>query len=156
MIGYSETARALRIRKLERIERTPIVLAEHFELAPDFDPLKLIGGAWGVWFDEGGTPVSVRLRFSGEQAVRRMGEERWHPSERAERDSEGRLIWTVEVDEPQELLPWVRGWGAACEVLEPPELREQVLGDVRRQMRAYGIADAGADDRQRRFDDIFG
>jgi len=156
MVGYSEAAGALRIRKLERIERTPIVLAEQFAVAPTFDPLRLIGGAWGIWFDEGSTPVTVRLRFSGEQAVRRMGEERWHPSERAERDSEGRLIWTVEVDEPQELLPWVRGWGAACEVLEPPELREQLIGDVRKQMRAYGIADSDPNDRQQRFNDVFG
>jgi hypothetical protein len=132
------------------------VLDDSFTVAAGFDPFKLLGGAWGIWFDEGSQPVTVRLRFSGERAIRRMGEERWHPSEHSERDGEGRLIWAAEIDEPQEMLPWIRGWGADCEVLEPQELREQVLGEIRRQMRAYGAGDSASSDRQQRFDDIFG
>jgi CRISPR-associated endonuclease/helicase Cas3 len=138
-VGYSETAKALRARKLERIERTPILLDEHFTVDAGFDPFRLLSGAWGIWFDEGAPPTTVTLRFSGAQAIRRVGEERWHPSERKERDAEGRLVWRAEIDEPQEMLPWIRGWGSDCEVLEPRELREQVMGDVRRQMRTYGI-----------------
>jgi len=138
-IGYSETAKAIRARKIERIERTPLVLDEHFIVDAEFDPFRLLGGAWGIWFDEGAQPITVTLRFSGEQAIRRVGEERWHPSERKERDAEGRLVWTAEIDEPQEMLPWIRGWGADCEVLGPQELREKMIGEVRRQMRMYGI-----------------
>ena len=100
--------------------------------------------------------MTVKLRFTGEQAVRRVSETRWHPSERKEKDSEGRLIWTAEIDEPQEMLPWIRGWGADCEVLEPKELREQIKGEVRRLMRQYEIAELAADSRHQRFNDIFG
>jgi len=156
VIGYSEQAGALRVRKLDRIERTPVVLDERFTIADDFDPLRLLGGAWGIWFDEGGQPVTVRLRFSSEQTIRRVGEERWHPSQHTERDPEGRLRWTAELDEPLELLPWVRGWGADCEVLEPADLRDKAIGEVRRQMRVYGLAETDSTDRQQRFDDIFG
>lgn len=156
VIGYSELNAALRVRKLERIERTPLVLAESFTVAADFDPFKLLGSAWNIWFDSDASPVTVQLRFHGEEAIRRVLEERWHPSERKDRDAEGRLLWTAEVDEPQEMLPWIRGWGAACEVLGPSDLRERVIGEIRRQMRMYGVVESDSSDRQRRFDDIFG
>lgn len=155
-IGYSEIAQAVRIRKLERVERTPLVLDERFTVIPDFDAFRLLGSAWRIWFDEGAEPVTVKLRFTDEQAIRRMGETAWHPSQRAERDREGHLIWTAEIDEPQEMLPWIRSWGASCEVLEPKELRAQVVGEVRRQMRRYGIHEVSPENRQQRFDDIFG
>lgn len=145
MIGYSELAGAMRVRKLERIERRPLVLDEPFAVAAGFDPFKLLGGAWSIWFDEDSQPISVRLRFSGDQVVRRVLEERWHPSQRTERDPEGRLIWAAEVDEPLEMLPWIRGWGADCEVLEPQELREHVMGELRRQTALYGLDTAGRD-----------
>jgi len=156
VIGYSETVQAIRARKLERIERTPLVLDEPFTVRDDFDLHRLLTGAWGIWFSEDAQPVTVRLRFTSAQVIRRIGEERWHPSERTERDAEGRLLWIAEIDEPQEMLPWIRGWGADCEVLEPQELREKMIGELRRQMRVYGIADTDASDRQQRFDDIFG
>ena len=56
-----------------------------------------------------------------------------------EEDAEGRLIWTAEIDAVQEIMPWIRGWGADCEVLEPHEVREQIKGKVRRQARMYGL-----------------
>jgi CRISPR-associated endonuclease/helicase Cas3 len=49
------------------------------------------------------------------------------------------LVWTAEIDEVKEMLPWIRGWGADCEVLEPAELREKVKGELRRQAGMYGI-----------------
>ena len=154
-IGMAEPPGKLRTRKLERIERV-VSTDEPFEVPPDFDPNTLLAGAWSIWFDEGDQPISVTLRFSGNQAIRRMHETIWHPSERKERDAEGHLVWTAEIDEPQEMLPWIRGWGADCEVLAPQELREKVMGEVRRQMRVYGIGDTDAGNRQQRFDDIFG
>jgi CRISPR-associated endonuclease/helicase Cas3 len=155
VIGLAEPPGKLRTRKLERIERV-VSTDEPFDVPDDFDPNKLLAGAWGIWFDEDDKPVTVKLRFSGKDAVKRMGESSWHPSERKELDAEGRLTWTGEIDAVQEMLPWIRGWGADCEVLEPQDLREKMQGELRRQMRVYGIGDTDASDRQQRFDDIFG
>lgn len=143
VIGLAEPPGAIRTRKLERIERVEIT-DEPFTVPSDFDANALLAGAWGIWFDEGDRPTTVRLRFSGAQAVRRVQETIWHPSQRTEDDGEGRLLWSAEIDEPQEMLPWIRGWGADCEVLEPAELREQVVGEVWRQAALYGIGDTKA------------
>lgn len=97
----------------------------------------------------------MRLRFSS-FVRKRVEETRWHPSERKEIDDEGRLIWTAEVDALQEMLPWIRGWGADCEVLEPQDLRDQMTGEAARLARLYSQQASNPDDRQQLFRDIFG
>jgi len=153
-IGLAEPPGKLRTRKLERIERA-MVTDEPFEVPATFDPNKLLAGAWGIWFDEDDRPTTITLRFS-RFIARRVQETIWHPSQRVEQDDQARLIWTAEIDAPQEIMPWIRGWGADCEVLEPQEVREQIIGEVRRLMGCYGISETDVSDRQRRFNDIFG
>jgi len=66
------------------------------------------------------------------------------------------------VAEPQEMLPWIRGWGADVEVLEPEDLRERMMGEARRLARVYGWEvhrsgpDRAANDEYHFFDDFFG
>jgi CRISPR-associated endonuclease/helicase Cas3 len=43
------------------------------------------------------------------------------------------------VAEPLEMYPWIRGWGADVEILEPAELRERFRGEVERMKEIYGI-----------------
>jgi len=45
------------------------------------------------------------------------------------------------VAEPQEMLPWIRGWGADVEVVEPPGLRDRMLGEARRLAVLYNLAE---------------
>jgi CRISPR-associated endonuclease/helicase Cas3 len=37
------------------------------------------------------------------------------------------------------MLPWIRGWGADCEVLEPKILRRALEREVMELMDRYGI-----------------
>lgn len=149
VIGVAEPPGKLRTRKVERVERVELT-DEPFSVPADFNPNALLAGAWGIWFDEEDRPTPVQLRFAAGQASRRMQESRWHPSQQTMIDGEGRLIWSAEVDEPQEMLPWIRGWGADCEVLAPPALRERLIGELRRLHQLYGVIQA-----QRPGEDLF-
>jgi predicted DNA-binding transcriptional regulator YafY len=153
-IGLAGSPGVLRTRKVERIERATLT-DETFEVPADFDPNKLLAGAWAIWFDEGDQPQRVTLRFS-HFVAKRVRETRWHPSQHIDEDAEGRVIWTAEVDALQEMLPWIRGWGADCEVLEPKELREQMIGETARLARLYGQQHLDLGNREKMFDDIFG
>ena len=86
-IGMAEPPGKLRTRKLERIERV-VSTDEPFDVQAGFDPNRLLAGAWSIWFDEDDQPTKVTLRFTGDQAIRRMDETCWHPSEHKERDAE--------------------------------------------------------------------
>ncbi len=136
-IGFAEPLGKLRTRKLERIESIALT-TETFQIPANFDPVKLLAGAWGVWFDEEDQPTPVVLRFS-RNVARRVRESKWHPSEQVKEDTQtGELLWRAEIDELQEILPWVRGWGADVEVVEPRELRETMMGEAKALAEKYG------------------
>ncbi|MCP4421570.1 MAG: WYL domain-containing protein, partial [Chloroflexi bacterium] len=93
--------------------------------------------AWGIWYTEK-EPVEVVLKF--ETAVaKRVAETQWHHTQQIEVLEDGRLRWQADVDEWREMLPWIRGWGADVEVLEPQELRGQVIRHVREMIKQYGL-----------------
>jgi predicted DNA-binding transcriptional regulator YafY len=89
-------------------------------------------------------------------------ETEWHRSEEVEEQPDGSLIWRAKVAEPQEMVPWIRGWGADVEVLGPDDLRGQMTGEARRLAKSYGWdvhraeQDDAADDDHQFFDDFFG
>ena len=122
--------------KLERIQKVE-PLKERFERPPAEDVLDLIKTTWGIW---SGEDVLVRLRFHYRQ-LDRLKETRWHPSQRLYEDEQGYIIWEAEVAEPQEMLPWIRGWGADVEVLDPDYIRQQVAAEAEALARLYGRAD---------------
>lgn len=136
LIGYSDVLEDVVTYKVERIERASLT-SEPFTLPEDFDDRRLLQHAWGIWFGEG-APVEVKLRFKPGPALRRLKESVWHPSQKLEDGEDGSCIWTAQVAEWRELLPWVRGWGAACEVLGPEELRREMTGEARRLAELYG------------------
>ncbi|MEW5871257.1 MAG: CRISPR-associated helicase Cas3' [Chloroflexota bacterium] len=135
-IGWREPPGALRTFKVERIERVEL-LREAYELPADFDPRSLLAEAWGIWYTES-EPVEVVLKFQ-RRVARRVSETRWHRSERIEELEDGSLIWRARVAEPQEMLPWIRGWGADVEVVEPAALREMLRREARHLAELYKI-----------------
>lgn len=122
-----------------RIEQS-FVTTETFELPEDFDEQELLRYAWGIWSGER-EPTRVRLKFTGHDAIKRLRESVWHPLQKPLVETgDGSVVWEAPVAEWREMLPWVRGWGAEVEVLEPEGLREQVIQQVMRMVRHYGLA----------------
>jgi CRISPR-associated endonuclease/helicase Cas3 len=137
-IGWREPPGAVRTFKLERIRRIEL-LETPYQIPAGFDPRDLLADAWGIWTSEE-EPTEVALRFHPRVAGR-VRETRWHSSERVEAEGvDGALIWRATIAEPQEMLPWIRGWGAEVEVLEPAGLRDQLVKEARRLARLYQIA----------------
>lgn len=138
VIGWREPPNALRTLKIERI-RAAEITRDGYTLPADFDPRGYLRNAWGIWTSDR-EPVEVVLRFHPRVAMR-VRETRWHPSQRLEEQADGALLWRAQVAEPQEMLPWVRGWGADVEVVEPEKLRAVVETEARRLTLLYQIAE---------------
>lgn len=136
LIGHSDVHGGLATFKIERIESAEITLS-NFTIPETFDDQELLKHAWGIWYGDR-DPVTVRLRFTPGEAARRLQESIWHPTQEVTLTENGGCIWTARVIEPQEMLPWIRGWGADCEVLEPLELRETLMGEVKAMAERYG------------------
>lgn len=115
-------------------------LNQNYQIPEDFDPQVYLSNAWGVIGDR--DPMLVRLRFDA-------GVKRWLQGRRfpgvldMSDDEQGNLLVTIQTGknskgEPQELIPWIRGWGAKVEVLEPQGLREIWLNDARAVIEKFG------------------
>jgi len=134
-IGWREPPGALRTFKIERIQRIELT-DKTYAIPPDFDPGRVLANAWGIWYTDS-EPVEVVLRFHPRVAGR-VKETRWHRSEKLEEQPDGSLVWRAQVAEPQEMVPWIRGWGADVEVVAPEALRDQMRGECRRLAENYG------------------
>jgi predicted DNA-binding transcriptional regulator YafY len=133
LIGHSSYFNDMHTFKMERIHRAALT-EETFDLPPDFDGPALLASSWGVMY--GPEPVEVRLRFSP-QVTRRVKESVWHPTQRIADCDDGGCLFTVRVSMPLEMKPWIRGWGADVEVLEPEELRREIAEEVKAVLRKY-------------------
>jgi predicted DNA-binding transcriptional regulator YafY len=133
-IGIIQPQNQTRTFKIERVERIEL-LKEHYAIPADFNPNEMLGQAWGIWFTDE-EPLEIKLRFSARVAAR-VRETRWHPSEQVSELEDGSLLWCASIAEPREMLPWVRGWGADVEVLEPQELRETIKTEAKNLAMIY-------------------
>lgn len=136
VIGYDEMREAIRTFKVERVYEARLT-DEPFTIPESFDPQRLLASAWGViWRDAG--EIEVTLRFAP-SVVRRVKESTWHHSQRIEDLPDGSCLFTVMIGSTQEVKPWIRGWGAAVEVLSPQEFREEMIEEVKEMGKKYGI-----------------
>ncbi|MBN1977393.1 MAG: CRISPR-associated helicase Cas3' [Anaerolineae bacterium] len=148
-IGHSDFHGGLATFKVERIEEARLLIGQHFTLPDTFDEETLFRFAWGIWHTDE-EPATVKLRFMGRIAVTRLKESIWHPTQTLADETDGSCVWTAQVAEWQEMLPWVRGWGASVEVLEPEEMREALVREVRRMGREYGVSAIQSNPQQER------
>ncbi len=154
VIGMREPPGKVMTFKVERI-RTIKLLDTSYTIPGDFDPREKLKDAWGIWYTEK-EPENVVLRFSRKVASR-VRETQWHHDEKVTEESDGSLIWQAHIAEWQEMLPWVRGWGADCEVLEPKELRETLMGEAKAIADKYGwFVSSEQGGKSTTLDDFFG
>lgn len=156
-IGHSSIVNALRTYKIERITHAKLLLRTQYDIPSDFPGLELLRNAWSIYYGE--ETVQVTLRFHPSVA-KRVTETYWHPSQQLDWDEEheGFLLARFEVADTTDLIPWIRTWGAHCEVLAPQELRDTLTGEARRLAQLYGwhTTHSGGEDDNARFADIFG
>lgn len=136
LIGYDETARAMRTYKVERI-RSATLTTDRYEIPDEFDPDAWLANSWGIWSPDSTPPVRIRLRFEADIA-HRVREAVWHRSQELAELPDGRIELAVTVNGIVEIRPWILSWGERVEVLEPAELRDSVAASVRAAAERYG------------------
>lgn len=130
--------------KLDRILHVSLS-DQHFGLEDMARSSSSWGHAWSVWNSER-EPVRVLLRFE-QRHYDRLLETIWHPSQQIHVDNDGLVYYAVEVSEPDEMVPWIRSWGSGVIVEEPESLRQRIIHSLKRQVRAYGIADIAPNEK---------
>lgn len=160
LVGYSDVMEKIVPFKIERIKKA--VLTSEPPKLHQFDEDELFRYAWGIWRTDK-EPETVKLRFTGTIAIRRLRESIWHPLEEVMDQNDGSVLWIAPISEPMEMLPWIRGWGVDCEVLEPDWLRAKIEGEASKLAKLYGwhttrsnIIDGDNTSLEQTFTDFFG
>ncbi len=114
---------------------------ENFERPQGFELKEHFKHAWGIFRGDEPTAVKVRFRdyFSVPQRVR---EELSHRETCQLTETEEGLIMTDRVQGLEEFAVWLRGFGPAVEVIEPAELRQKVVQELRRTLAGYEEGEA--------------
>jgi proteasome accessory factor B len=134
VIGFDHLRGEIREFKVERVARADL-LDTSYEIQEGFDPYAYLANAWGVM---GGKEVTeVRLRFSREVTYR-IRESDWPGVTGMEDTPDGGCVMSLRVSHTLEMVPWIRGWGPDCEVLEPEALRRQIAEDMKKAAEVYG------------------
>jgi predicted DNA-binding transcriptional regulator YafY len=132
LVGYCHTRRETRIFRIDRIKDISPG-GEKFDPPGDFSVRDYLGKSWRI--GKGGD-VAVAVRFYPPES-RLVAEGKWHPTQRLEELPGGEIIFRAEVEGTWEVKKWILGWGSAAEVLEPPELREEIRRELEEMAGRY-------------------
>ena len=135
VIGFREPINEIRTFKIERIRTIRLLDDQPYTIPENFDPTKHLKDAWGIWFTDD-EPELVKLKFT-RKVAKRVAETAWHSDQETTTLDDGFLLWEARVANWQEMLPWIRGWGADCEVLAPRSLQKELHKETRKLVQLY-------------------
>ncbi|MFL5757539.1 MAG: helix-turn-helix transcriptional regulator [Chloroflexota bacterium] len=133
LIGWDETRNAIRTFKVERIVDLAVT-PRTFEPPAGAALETALGRAWDIIADQ--APTTVVLRFAPSVAAR-VREATWHRTQTVVESPDGTLVWRATVAGTIEIRLWILRWGDEVEVLEPPELRDDVSATLERAAMQY-------------------
>jgi proteasome accessory factor B len=106
---------------------------QRFERPEDFDLQKHLSKSFGVY--HGDEEVCVKVRFLP-AVVRYVEESTWHPSQKLTKQRDGSLIAEFTVDGIEEIKRWIMSFGKYAQVVEPAQLRDQVVEEMKEAVAA--------------------
>ena len=134
VIAYCHHTCEIRTFKIERIESAELTL-EDYTIPPDFNANEYLGSSWGI--SVYGEVKTIKLQIADPEIIRIMEETIWHPSQVLEKQSDGSVIMTLRITDTNELCSWILGWGWRVEVLEPVELRQDIIETAKAMLDVY-------------------
>mgnify|MGYP005637673911 CR=1 FL=1 len=121
--------RTLAVERIQNIKRT----GESFQYPEGFDPEALLESAFDMVY---GDPVKVRIWFSPDQ-VRYVKERKWSKNQEIVDQEDGSIILSMETSGWWDVKRWVLSYGSTAKVLEPEDLRGEILAELRAAQDCY-------------------
>lgn len=133
LVGFDLEREALRTFALPRIADVEASRVT-FTRPTDFSPEKFFASALGVLGGSGNHEVIIRFAASVADRVR---EREWHESQQMRELPGGALELRLQLGALVEVEQWILSWGAAAEVVSPPELRGRIRRTIDALAKTY-------------------
>lgn len=114
--------RTLAVERIQKITKT----GSSFEYPEDFDPEELLESAFDIVYED---PIRVRIWFSADQA-RYIKERKWSKNQEIIDQEDWSIILSMETSGWWDVKRWVLSYGKGAKVLEPEELRKEILSEL--------------------------
>jgi predicted DNA-binding transcriptional regulator YafY len=122
----------IRILAVERIDDVEIG-DTHFVHPETFDPGKWMEESFTIFGDD---PFETRIRFSADQA-KYIKERTWAKEQKIVDHEDGSIVLEMATSGRWDVMRWVLGFGSQAEVLEPQDLREEILAELEHSRKRY-------------------
>lgn len=147
MLAEDQAAGLVKSFYLARVESAALT-GQRYAIPKNFDANAFFRDTFGL-FVGGGRPFRFRVRFSREVSDE-IREQQWHPNQKIETQPGGEVILELPARSLQEARRFVLAYGKDAVVLDPPELVEDVNGQVQGLALAYRGRKAGDGRRVRK------
>jgi predicted DNA-binding transcriptional regulator YafY len=132
LLAHCEKRRDIREFNIKRIISIEL-LNEHFPSSMRSAITNHFENSIGAF---GGTSFKVKLHVKPPFA-RVMQEKIYVKNQKVHEQSDGSVLFEARISGRPDVVRWVLGMGASCEVLEPKDLREEVQGVLREALGQY-------------------
>ncbi len=119
----------LAVERIQDITKTDT----SFEYPKDFDPQEFLESAFDIVY---GDPIAVKIWFSADQA-RYIKERQWSRSQKIEDQEDGSIILSMKTSGRWDVMRWVLSYGADAKILEPEELRNNMIEELHSAVAKY-------------------
>lgn len=133
VVGHDIVRDAIRTFALPRMANVKIT-RKKFTIPDDFSPDEFFASALGVIAGTGSYDIHIRFDAS---IAERVTERDWHESQQLIPCPDGSIELHLRLGSLVEIERWILGWGAAAEVLAPPELRTQLATTTQTMAQRY-------------------
>lgn len=115
-----------RILAVERIQELA-ALNKTFEYPIDFDPEEALESAFDIVHDD---PIDAKIWFSADQA-KYIKERKWAKDQKTIDQPDGSVILEMKTSGWWDVKRWVLSFGAEAEILEPTNLRKDIMEEIK-------------------------
>jgi predicted DNA-binding transcriptional regulator YafY len=135
VVGYCHTDKSIGTFKIDRI--VGVVFVDEsltFEIPSDFDVDEYRDTEWGTCANE--KSETIKLRFSP-GISKDIIERPWQSSHKIDNQPDGSIIIILKTKNSVEFCNWILSFGRDVEVLEPGELRKQMISYINSLKEIY-------------------
>lgn len=130
--GYCESAQDIRFFKLSRITELEI-LEDKFQVKVDFDFNEIMDKSFGIYNDE---VINIKLKIH--YPMSEIVKEKQISKEQIIKEIDDRTIYfEAKMKGYAEIKTWILSMGSRVEVIEPLNLKEDILEEVKRTIETY-------------------
>lgn len=132
IIGYCHMKGDIRSFKLNRVKNLKI--SKDIYMRPHTFSLKeYLDKNWGIFM---GDKIKVVIKFSEKEAAF-IKDTTWHIHQHIDQLEGGKILFTIYLNELEDIKKWVLSFGKDAEIIEPIELRKDIKRELEELYKIY-------------------